>query len=164
MSATANRSWLRQAASDENGLADAAYVSILGIAALLIFTVAFICTMSAVSYSRCIQLDATKEHGVLTAPCVFEPQPLALGIAAAIGAFAAPIGALAGYMAATRRQPPKVVTPDPIPGTVTVAGPTGVTTVTATAPPQPIVPAPYVPAVAAVVPSRKKRNKRRKKK
>lgn len=118
---TAKHNWLRESISDENGVGDAAFVSIVTIAWTLCATVIFICTMSAVSYSRCVQIDATKEHGVLTAPCVFEPQPLALGIAAAIAAFAGPIGALAGYMAATRRQPRAV--PAPIIGTVVQQNP-----------------------------------------
>jgi hypothetical protein len=96
--------WLREAISDENHLADMAYISIGAIAALLVGTVVYLCTMSTVSYVRCIQIDASSSHGILTAPCVFDPWPLASGIAAAIGAFGAPIGALAGYMAATRRQ------------------------------------------------------------
>jgi hypothetical protein len=109
----AKRNWLREASSDENGVADAAFVSILGIAATLTGTVLFLCIMSAVSYARCIQIDGSRPSGVLTAPCVFDPQPLALGIAAAIGAFAAPIGALAGYMAATKRPPRPAPPPAP---------------------------------------------------
>src|SRR6266852_1745429 len=96
--------WLREAISDENNLADAAYISILSIAALLVSVVAFLCAMSVVSYFRCVHIADASYGKIVTTPCVFEPQPLALGIAAAIGAFGAPIGALAGYMAATRRQ------------------------------------------------------------
>jgi len=98
--------WLREGISDENGMADAAYISIMALTLTLVATVAFLCTMSVVSYARCVHVIDTS--GILAAtPCVFDPQPLALGIAAAIGAFGSPIAALAGYMMATRRRSKK---------------------------------------------------------
>lgn len=96
--------WLREAISDEHGQGDAAYISILSIAVTLVGTVVFLCMMSVVSYARCTHVVDVSYGKILATSCQFDPQPLALGIAAAIGAFGAPIIALAGYMAATRRR------------------------------------------------------------
>ncbi len=97
--------WLREAISDENNLVDMAYVAIGMLCVGALTTLAFVCIMAVVSYSRCIQIDASHGVGaVITAPCVFDPLPIGQAAGLIFAAFAALIGALAGYMAATRRQ------------------------------------------------------------
>lgn len=96
-------SWLREAISDENGIADAAYISIIWALVAVIGTVSFLCGMSAVSYYRCYQIADVGQGVRAQVPCVYDPQPLGVAIGAVLAAFAGLIGALAGYMAATRR-------------------------------------------------------------
>lgn len=107
-------SWLREAISDENHLADMAYVAIGALVLSLVSAVAFLCIMSAVAYARCEKIvDVGKPPDLVRAaiPCDYDPNPLGLSIAACIAAFGSPIGALAGYMVATRRRESK---PEPI--------------------------------------------------
>lgn len=96
--------WLRDSISDEKGVADIAYISIALLVVLLVVSVLFLCTMSAISYFNCTVI-ADVGQGVRAAiPCVYDPQPIGLAIAASLGAFGSPIAALAAYMAATRRS------------------------------------------------------------
>lgn len=109
-------SWLKEAVSDTENRADMAYLCIGVLALAAVLSLFFICTMSAVSYSKCMptltienqisikdQADssADKRHIV---PCVFDPLPVGQAVGLVFGAFAALIGSLAGYMAATRRK------------------------------------------------------------
>jgi len=99
--------WLREAISDENGVVDAAYVSIMWALASVMGTVLFLCGMAAYSYFSCYTIADVGQGIRAQVPCVFDPQPLGVAIAAVLAAFAGLIGALAGYMAATRRRETK---------------------------------------------------------
>jgi hypothetical protein len=96
--------WLREAIQDENGVADAAYVSIMWALVSVVGTVLFLCVLSLISYMRCYNIADVGQGVRAQVPCVFDPQPLGVAIGAVLAAFAGLIGALAGYMAATRRQ------------------------------------------------------------
>jgi hypothetical protein len=120
---------MREAVSDSDGLCDMAYLSIAGLILIMVGSVVFLCTMSAVAYSRCT-LIVDVGQGVRSAvPCTYDPNPLGLAIAACLGAFGSPIGALALYMGQTRRA----VNPGRVP-------PPAATTVTATATMTPTAP------------------------
>ena len=99
--------WLRQAISDEQGLADMAYIAIGALTLSAIAALAFICTMSAISYHACkpVTTVATGAQAVTSVvPCNFDPLPVGQAAGLIFGAFGALIGALAGYMAATRKR------------------------------------------------------------
>ena len=99
--------WLREAISDENHLADMAYIVIGALACSAIFALAFIFVMSAIDYAKCdpTVLISTGTEGVRhVVPCRFDPLPVGQAAGLIFGAFGALIGALAGYMAATRRK------------------------------------------------------------
>lgn len=114
--------WLREAISDNDGLADIAYISIAWLVAIMVLSITFLCAMSAVSYLRCTEIVDVGQGVRSAVPCKYDPQPLGTSIAACLAAFGSPIGALALYMAQTRRQPAP-----PRPGT-TVAQATVTTT------------------------------------
>jgi hypothetical protein len=97
--------WLREAVSDDRGLADMAYISIGGLVVALICSLIFLCTMSAISYARCTKIEDVGQGMRAAVPCTYDPQPIGIAIAASLGAFGSPIAALAAYMAATRRKP-----------------------------------------------------------
>lgn len=102
--------WLREAISDEGNHADMAYVSIGGLILVMIGTVLFLCTMSAIAYSRCtkiVDVGTPKAPQRAAVPCDYDPNPLGIAIAACLGAFGSPIGALALYMGQTRRREAK---------------------------------------------------------
>ena len=97
-------SWLREAISDEKGSADMAYVSIGGLILVMVGSIVFLCGMSAISYARCTQVVDVSKNQRAAIPCSYDPNPLGLAIAACLGAFGSPIGALALYMGQTRRR------------------------------------------------------------
>lgn len=102
-------SWLREAISDEQGLADMAYVAIGVLTTAACFALTFICAMSALSYHQCkpVLTVATAPQSVTSVvPCTFDPLPVGQAAGLIFGAFATLIGALAGYMAATRKPRP----------------------------------------------------------
>jgi hypothetical protein len=109
--------WLRESVSDSDGSADIAYISIAGLVLVLIGTVIFLCAMSAIAYARCDVITDVGQGVRAAIPCPYDPNPLGLAIAACLGAFGSPIGALALYMAQTRRQPAQ--RPPPTTTTVT---------------------------------------------
>lgn len=99
--------WLRESINDGDGQADIAYVVIGALAVAAIAAQLFIMSMSVVSYVRCLKsIDVGKGGDLVKAfvPCVFDPLPLGQASGLIFAAFAALIGAFAGYMAATRRQ------------------------------------------------------------
>ena len=99
--------WVREAISDEKGQVDMAYVSIGILTVTAVAALIFICSMSAISYSKCmptITLETGSEDKRHIVPCVFDPLPVGQAAGLVFGAFAALIGSLAGYMAATRRR------------------------------------------------------------
>jgi hypothetical protein len=101
--------WLREACSDSDSQIDMAYIVIGGLAVSAICALAFIFTMSAVDYQHCqptISLSNSPEDQTRhIVPCRFDPLPVGQAAGLIFGAFSALIGALAGYMAATRRAP-----------------------------------------------------------
>lgn len=105
--------WLREAISDENAQADMAYICIGGLAAAAIASLAFIFAMSVVSYIRCTHIVDVGEGIRAAVACTFDPLPVGQAAGLVFGAFAALIGALAGYMAATKRAPRVVTTITP---------------------------------------------------
>jgi len=96
--------WLREAVSDEKGAADMAYISIGGLILVMVASIVFLCTMSAISYARCTKIVDVSKTQRAAIPCTYDPNPLGLAIAACLGAFGSPIGALALYMGQTRRR------------------------------------------------------------
>jgi len=96
--------WLREAISDEKGAADMAYISIAGLVVVMVGSIGFLCAMSAVSYARCTKIVDVSKTQRAAIPCTYDPGPLGLAIAACLGAFGSPIGALALYMGQTRRR------------------------------------------------------------
>lgn len=109
---TVSKSWLRQAISDEAGLADMAYIAIGALTVAAIVALAFIFAMSAISYSKCMPVttvqtqakDSSDSKSVAIVPCNFDPLPIGQAAGLIFGAFGALIGSLAGYMAATKRR------------------------------------------------------------
>lgn len=100
--------WLREACSDSDKQVDMAYIVIGGLAVSAICALAFIFTMSAVDYMSCqpqIVISNGDQNTRMITPCKFDPLPVGQAAGLIFGAFSALIGALAGYMAATRRQP-----------------------------------------------------------
>ena len=112
--------WLREAISDSDGLGDMAYIVIGALAVSAIFSLVFILSMSAIDYRNCqptisistaskgtegtdVSAAATSDSRHIT-PCRFDPLPVGQAAGLIFGAFGALIGALAGYMAATRRK------------------------------------------------------------
>ena len=108
--------WPREAISDEQGQADMAYVAIGALTVAAIVALAFVCVMSAISYHRCQPqtVVATGQQAVTSVTsCQFDPLPVGQAAGLIFGAFGALIGALAGYMAATRKARPQyLVTTD----------------------------------------------------
>jgi hypothetical protein len=97
--------WLRQAISDEQGSVDMAYLSIGALTVTAIFSLMFIFWMSAIDYYHCaptVTVGAQDSRHIV--PCRFDPLPVGQASGLIFGAFAALIGSLAGYMAATRRR------------------------------------------------------------
>lgn len=99
-----NLDWLSEAIRDENQQVDAAYVAVLWALAGALSSSTFILTMSAISYFRCYTIADVGGGIRAQVPCIYDPQPVGVAIASIFAAFAALLGALAGYMAATRRR------------------------------------------------------------
>lgn len=108
--------WPRESISDDAGSADVAYVSLFALLGGSLFAMIFMCVMSAVSYFRCASF--TLANGVIV-NCTYDPLPLGQGIGLVWTAFAAALGALVGYMVATRRQPRPAAPAAPAPTTTT---------------------------------------------
>jgi hypothetical protein len=99
--------WLREAISDENNLADIAYimVGVSGIAAISISV--FLCVMSLIDYVHCtptLTISTGETDARHIVPCRYDPLPMGQAIGLVFTAYAALLGSLAGYMAATRRR------------------------------------------------------------
>lgn len=98
--------WLRGALTDDRGQWDVAFIALFAVGLAVFLTIPFICLLSAAAYFRCVPYV---REGAVVAACVFDPQPLGIAIGAVCGGFATSIGALAAYMAATRRPLPTLV-------------------------------------------------------
>ena len=96
--------WLREAISDSDGVADVAYVSVLLITVGVLAAFSFVCLMSLIAYFRCDQIVDVGQGVRAAIACPFDPQPIGIALGAIGAAFAAVLGSLAGYMAATRRN------------------------------------------------------------
>jgi hypothetical protein len=99
--------WLREAISDREGLADMAYIVIGALAVAAITALTFIFGMAAWDYAHCTPITtvAKGDQSVTSViPCRFDPLPIGQAAGLIFGAFGALIGALAGYMAATKRK------------------------------------------------------------
>lgn len=108
--------WPRESISDENGLADVAYVGFFMVGGAVVSAiVAMTVTAVVAAYVRC---------RASAAACTFDPQPLGIAIGAACTGLATALGALAGYMVATRRQPRPAAPPAPVASTVTTTSTT----------------------------------------
>ncbi len=102
--------WIREAISDNDGLVDIAYVSIGVLVFLMAASIIFLCTMSAWSWLSCTKIVDVGQGVRASVSCDYDPSPLGLAIAACLGAFGSPIGALALYMGQTRRQVKAITT------------------------------------------------------
>jgi hypothetical protein len=108
--------WLREAISDRDGLADMAYISIGALTVAAIAALVFIFAMSIIAWNACepvanVTTDVQQQAAARTVEikrCGFDPLPVGQAVGLIFGAFGALIGALAGYMAATRRAAPGV--------------------------------------------------------
>lgn len=101
----------REAISDDQDRADMAYISIGALTVAALASLIFIFTMSAIDYYNCkpvTTIAAGSEPVTSVIPCRYDPLPLGQAAGLIFGAFSALIGALAGYMAATRRQPRQI--------------------------------------------------------
>lgn len=113
-------SWLREAIGDEKGVADMAYVSVGALIGTLVSSVVFLCFMSAISYYNCQEIVDVGQGIKASIKCKYDPNPLGIAIAACIAAFGSPIGALAGYMVATRRREAPKIEPHTTTATATI--------------------------------------------
>lgn len=98
---------MREAISDREGIADMAYIAIGALTVSAIVALAFIFGMSAWDYAHCDPITTISKGDTSVAsvvPCRFDPLPIGQAAGLIFGAFGALIGALAGYMAATRRR------------------------------------------------------------
>lgn len=98
---------IREALSDSDGLVDIAYVMVGAVGFTAIGVSAFLCIMSVIDYANCqptltISTGAADSRHVV--PCRYDPLPMGQAIGLVFTAFAALLGSLAGYMAATRRK------------------------------------------------------------
>ena len=101
--------WLREAISDEKGLADMAYIVIGALAVGALMALGYIFVMATISFVQCHPSTTIGkgDAGVISVvSCAFDPLPIGQAAGLIFGAFGALIGALAGYMAATRRRDP----------------------------------------------------------
>ena len=98
--------WVREAISDDQGHADMAYVAIGMLTVGALGALAFVFFMSALSFHDCkptlVVVQGAQSVTNVTS-CAFDPLPVGQAAGLIFGAFAALIGSLAGYMAATRK-------------------------------------------------------------
>lgn len=85
----------------EDGVVDVAYLALFWLMVMVLGAITFACVMTAAAFLRC------------TGACTFDPQPLGIAVGAICTGFATALGALAGYMVATRhdRKPRDAGTP-----------------------------------------------------
>jgi len=107
--------WIRSTLTDDNGRFDVAYVSLFGVMGAVIGAIGVMCVLSAFAFYRCVPVV---RETVALVTCSYDPQPLGIAIGAACGGFATALGALAGYMLATR--PPRPAAPVQQPSPVNI--------------------------------------------
>ena len=96
--------WLKQAISDENNQVDMAYIVIGILATSAVAALSYVLVMATISYLRCTKIVDVGQGIKAALNCVFDPLPIGQSAGLIFTAFAALIGAFAGYMAATRRR------------------------------------------------------------
>ncbi len=106
--------WVKSTLTDDNGRYDVAFVSLFWVMVTVCSSISAMTAVSVFAYFRC----RVFEVGGVTVNCTYDPQPLGIAIGAACGGFATALGALAGYMLATR--PPRPATPTQQPPTTNV--------------------------------------------
>lgn len=107
MTVVENMGLLSQAMRDENGQGDIAYISVAWVTMAAIGSAVFVCVMSVIDYWTCAPVTTITQGGeklTSVVPCRFDPLPLGQALGLIFAAYAALLGALAGYMAATRRR------------------------------------------------------------
>ncbi len=107
--------WIRSTLTDDDGRFDVAFVSLFGVMGAVIGAIGTMCALSAYSFFRC---QPVVREALALVTCTYDPQPLGIAIGATCGGFATALGALAGYMAATR--PPRPATPAQQPSPVNI--------------------------------------------
>ena len=97
---------IREAITDENGQVDVSYLAMFWVMISVLSAIVFICVMTVIVYYRCQPAPAQVLGGVLVPAtvCQIDVQSLGVAIGAICGGFAAAIGGLATYMAATSRD------------------------------------------------------------
>lgn len=106
--------WIASSLQDEYGRYDVAYVSLFGVMGGVLGSIIVMTAMSVVSYLRC---DTIVRETVLI-NCVYNPEPLGTAIGYVCTGFGVALGALAGYMAATRPTRPAAPPQQPSPITI----------------------------------------------
>lgn len=98
-------SMLRGALTDSDGQWDIAYISLFYLMLAVVGPIVVMTVMSVVGHLRCVphEIIAKASEQVTVIACVYDPQPLGNAIGFACGGFGVALGALAAYMAATRR-------------------------------------------------------------
>jgi hypothetical protein len=82
----------REAITDTDGIVDVSYLALFWVLVSVLGAITFVCVMTLVAFLRC------------SSNCAFDPQPLGIAVGAICTGFATALGALAGYMAATRHD------------------------------------------------------------
>jgi hypothetical protein len=97
--------------TDSDGNWDVAYVSLFGVMMATVGPIAVMTIMGVVAHLRCVphEVIAKASEQVTVVACVYDPQPLGVAIGAAAGGFGVALGALAAYMAMTRRPTPSTI-------------------------------------------------------
>ncbi len=107
--------WIRSTLTDDDGRYDVAFVSLFCVMGAVVNTIVTMCVVSTFAYLRCRSFEV---NGVIV-NCTYDPQPLGIAIGAVCGGFATALGALAGYMLATR--PPRPAAPQQQPSPVNIS-------------------------------------------
>lgn len=91
--------WITSCLTDDKGNFDVAYVSLFVVMFAVLAAILIMCVMSVVSFLRC---QPVVRETMALVQCVYDPQPLGIAVGAVCGGFSTALGALAGYMLATR--------------------------------------------------------------
>ena len=102
----AHSTWLREAISDDKGLADITYIAVGVLMVAALAAVAFIGTMQTIDYIRCNQtttVTTADTHVTSVVTCRFDPLPFGQACGLIFAAFASLITSLGIYLAANKR-------------------------------------------------------------
>lgn len=113
------QSILRGALTDENGQGDIAYIAMGGLGLAVLGPILVMTAMSMVAHFRCVPHTIVVKEALTVIACPYDPQPLGTAIGLACGGFGIALGALAGYMAATRKPQGSSTTTTRVQETVT---------------------------------------------